>query len=225
MSANETRHEVDVTAEDGSVLGRVSVVLLRPARSKATVVTAHGAGGTMDTPSIVSLGQDLASRGVTFARFNFLYSERGKRAPDKQPTLVATWRSVADWVRSETRPKRLFLGGRSMGGRMASYLVADGYPCEGLFFLAYPLHPPGKPEKLRKDHLPSIEVPILFVSGTRDTFAQLPLLQPVVDELEATLHLIEGADHGFRVPKKLGRSAEAVSAEVTTTLMDFISHS
>ena len=164
--------KVEVTGENGKELGQVSVSLARPRRSKATAIIAHGAGGTMDTPSIVGVQEQLAANGITAARFNFLYSEKKKRSPDKQPALVATWRLVADWVKKQVKPKKLFLSGRSMGGRMASYLVAEGYPCDGVFFLAYPLHPPGKPERQRKDHLPKIKVPMLFVSGTRDALTR-----------------------------------------------------
>ena len=220
MSATKTR--VEVTAEDGKELGQVSVSLARPARSKATAIIAHGAGGTMDTASIVGVQERLAANGITAARFNFLYAEKKRRSPDKQPALVATWRAVSDWVKKEVKPKKLFLSGRSMGGRMASYLVAEGYPCDGVFFLAYPLHPPGKPERQRKEHLPKIKVPMLFVSGTRDAFAQLELLEPVVKSSNAKLHLIEGADHGFRVPKKYGRTTKDVDEEVTAAVLDFI---
>ena len=176
----------------------------------------------MDTPSIVSVQKNLAAHGVTAVRFNFLYAENNKRSPDKQDKLVATWRSVADWARKELKPKKLFLAGRSMGGRMASYLVADGYPCDGIFFLAYPLHPPGKPERQRKEHLPKIKVPMLFVSGTRDSFAQLDLLKPVVKKVKAKLHLIEEADHGFKVPKRTGKTPKDVDDEVTAAVVEFI---
>lgn len=212
-----------MTDEAGEPIGSVSVSVAKPARSKATVIIAHGAGGTMDTPSIVSLQKRLESKGITAVRFNFLYSEKKKRAPDRQPALTAAWRSVADWVKKELRPKKLFLSGRSMGGRMASYLVAEGYPCDGIFFLAYPLHPPGKPDRQRKDHLPKINVPMLFLSGSRDAFATLELLEPVVKASKARLHVIEGADHGFKVPKKYGRSPKQVDEEVTAAVLEFIS--
>lgn len=222
MSVRERTAEVDVRDDDGVSLGSVSVSVARPSRSKATVVIAHGAGGNMDTPSIVSLQHDLAASSVSAVRFNFLYSEKGRRAPDRQPKLVATWRAVASFVRSELRPKKLFLAGRSMGGRMASYLAADGYACDGLVFLAYPLHPPGKPDRLRKDHLANVSVPLLFISGTRDSFAGLPLLEPLAKQLKARLFLLEGADHGFKVPKKLGRSVREVEQDVAATVLEFI---
>jgi hypothetical protein len=176
----------------------------------------------MDTPSLKGLQERLASSGVTAVRFNFLYSEKGKKSPDRQPDLIACWRSVADWVKREIAPSRLFLGGRSMGGRMASYLVAEGYPCDGIFFLAYPLHPPGKREQQRKEHLPNIRVPMLFISGTNDAFAGLDLLEPVVREIGASLHLLEKADHGFRVPKSTGKSAREIEDEVARTVLAFV---
>ena len=225
MSHDGREARIDVVADDGSALGAVSAHIAKPKRSKATVLIAHGAGGTKDTPSIVSLAEALADKQITSVRFNFLYTEKGRRSPDKQPTLTSTWRSVADWARAELRPKRLFLAGRSMGGRMASYLAADGYGCDGLIFLAYPLHPPGKQDRLRKDHLPGIGVPMLFVSGTRDSFAELSLLEPIVRELDARLLLLEGADHGFRVPKKYGRSTEEVDEAVLGAVVDFVSRS
>lgn len=213
---------VPVRDEEGKELGETSVSVSGPEGSVLSVIIAHGAGGSMDTPSIVSLQSRLASAGVGAVRFNFLYSERGRRSPDRRPTLLACWRSVAEWVERELQPKRLVLAGRSMGGRMASYLVADGFPCDGLIFLAYPLHPPGKPDKQRRDHLATIGVPMLFVSGTRDNFAYLDLLRPLVEELGARLQLIEGGDHGFKVPKKLGRSSEDVEDEVASTVLAFV---
>lgn len=220
---SQSKAKVVVTGDDGTELGRVTVAVTRADGAKATVIIAHGAGGTMDTPSIVGLQTKLAANGITAARFNFLYSEMGKRAPDSQPALLAVWRSVADWVKNELEPKKLFLSGRSMGGRMASYLVAEGYPCDGIVFLAYPLHPPGKPDRQRKDHLPKIKVPTLFVSGSRDAFARLDLLEPVVEKSKAKLHVIEGADHGFKVPKKSGRAPKEVEDEVVATLIEFMS--
>jgi predicted alpha/beta-hydrolase family hydrolase len=127
-------------------------------------------------------------------------------------------------VRNELEPEELYLAGKSMGGRMVSYMVAEGYPCQGMFFLGYPLHPPGKTDQLRKEHLPSIRVPILFLSGTRDTLCKLDLLKPVVEELgsRATLHIVEGGDHSFKVPKKMGRSEEEVTGEIVDSITRWI---
>ena len=109
-----------------------------------------------------------------------------------------------------------------MGGRMASYLVADGYACDGLFFLAYPLHPPGQRNRQRKDHLPRIRVPMLFVAGTNDAFAELDLLEPLVSALGASLFLLERADHGFKAPKSAGRTAREIEDEVARTVLAFL---
>jgi uncharacterized protein len=224
----ESRRKVPVTNEKGELLSEVSVSVAvavpESGSSKTLAIVAHGAGGNMDSPAIKGLQQRLAAGGVAAVRFNFPYSEKKKKGPDKQPVLVACWRSVADWARRELAPRRVFLGGRSMGGRMASYLVADGYPVDGIFFVAYPLHPPGKRDQQRKDHLPRIRVPMLFVSGTRDAFANLDLLEPVVKEIgaRAKLHLIEGADHGFKVPKSLGRAPREIEDEVARTVLGFL---
>jgi hypothetical protein len=213
--------QVPVVTEEGSTLGQVSLAVAPNERSSTVAVIAHGAGGNMESPAITGLQKRLAS-SVTAVRFNFVYSERGKTSPDRQAALVACWRSVADWVRKELQPEKLYLGGRSMGGRMASYLVAEGYPTDGIFFVAYPLHPPGKPEQQRKEHLASIRVPMLFVSGTNDAFAKLELLEPVVSRLGARLHLIEGADHGFKVPKSQKRKPEEIEDEVARVVLAFL---
>ncbi|MGH9321507.1 MAG: alpha/beta hydrolase family protein [Vicinamibacteria bacterium] len=221
----DRRAKVPVTNPEGAPLSpgsEVTVSVAQGSGSGAAAIIAHGAGGNMDTPSLRGLQQSLASSGVTAVRFNFLYSEKKKKSPDRQPILIDCWRSVADWVRREHSPSKLFLGGRSMGGRMASYLVADGYPADGVFFIAYPLHPPGKRDRQRKDHLPRIGVPMLFVSGTADAFANMDLLEPVVRELHAQVHFIEGADHGFKVPKSRGKTAREIEDEVARTVLAFI---
>jgi len=124
----------------------------------------------------------------------------------------------------ELAPGRLFLGGKSMGGRVASHLAAAGAECEGLLFLGYPLHPAGKPERLRDGHLADIECPMLFVEGTRDPLCRLELLQPVLARLgnRARLHLIEGGDHSFRLPKRLGRSEREVWDEILEAAIDWM---
>jgi predicted alpha/beta-hydrolase family hydrolase len=213
--------KVSVTSSDNEVLGEVSVSVVVPKAYRRAAVIGHGAGGNMHTRLLVDVQRGLVEHSVAAVRFNFLYSERGKRAPDRRPQLLACWRSMADWVRNELEPEELFLAGKSMGGRMVSYMVAEGYPCEGLFFLGYPLHPPGKTDQLRKDHLPSIETPMLFISGTRDALCKLDLLNPVVQELapRATLHIIEGGDHSFKVPKKMGRSENDVTSEIVDAIV------
>ena len=212
----EERFKVVVHSGEGKALGEVSASVARPQQYERVVILAHGAGKNMDSPLLISMQNHLADKSIAAVRFNFLYTEKGKRAPDRRPQLEACWRSVADWTRDKLAPQQLFLSGKSMGGRMASYLVAEGYPCEGIFFLGYPLHPPGKTDQLRKDHLPSIKVPMLFIAGTRDSLSKLELLEPIIQELgpKATLHLIEGGDHSFRVPKRSGRTSDEIQEEI-----------
>ena len=133
-------------------------------------VCAHGAGGSMNDRAMVQTAKALRSRGIGVVRFNFLYKEKGSGRPDPMPSLKKVVSAVVDRVRKELRPKTLLIGGRSMGGRAASMLAAEGFECDGLLLLAYPLHPPGQPEKLRDAHLPAIRVPVLCFNGTRDPF-------------------------------------------------------
>ena len=215
----ETYYKVDVLYE-GDVPGQVSVAVAHPKKIRAVAIMAHGAGGDMNAKLLVQLQNGLAARSVAVVRFNFLYSERSKRAPDRRPQLEAAWRSVADWSRKELKSDAIFLGGKSMGGRMASYVAAEGYPCSGVFFLGYPLHPPGKTDKQRREHLPSIPVPTLFIQGERDSFAKLNLIHEVVDEMGggATLHVITEGDHSFKVPKRVGRTEGEVTQEILDVL-------
>ena len=170
----------------------------------------HGAGGTLDTPSLRAYAEAMASRGVRVVRFNLPYAEAGRKSPGPKERDEACWRAVATALRPQTA--RLLLGGRSYGGRMASQAVAAGAPCDGLVFLAYPLHPPGKTEALRTAHLAAIRVPMLFLQGTRDPFAEPTLLAHAIDALaRATLHRVEGGDHALTVR---GRTLADVVAEL-----------
>jgi predicted alpha/beta-hydrolase family hydrolase len=193
----------------------VSGAVHRPTSNRrSTLVWAHGAGGNMDTPNVVGLAEGLADRGVEVVRFNFLYREQGRKAPDRGEKLEACYLAVAGTVAGNA--DRLYLGGGSMGGRIASQIVAAGFGAAGLAFQSYPLHPPGKPERLRDAHLYGISVPMLFVSGTKDEFASGDLLDGIIAKLpSATLHRIEGANHGLRVK---GRAPADVLAEVVDTI-------
>ncbi len=186
--------------------------------STTYLILGHGAGGNLYTPTLVKFAVALASRGVGAVRFNFPYAEAKRKVPDSQATLEACCRSVAEHVAS--RASGLFLGGRSMGGRIASHLVADGFPATGLVFLGYPLHPPGQPTRLRDAHLRKVHVPMLFLQGSRDAFAQPDLLARTVSQLKtATLHIVEGGDHGLSVR---GRAPEDVTQELLDTTVDWI---
>jgi predicted alpha/beta-hydrolase family hydrolase/ubiquinone/menaquinone biosynthesis C-methylase UbiE len=185
---------------------------------RATFVLAHGAGGDMNHPQLVAFGDGLAACGIEVIRFNFPYREAGRKAPDPQEKLEACYWAVAKEV--STTADRLYLGGGSMGGRIASQITADGFPAAGLIFQSYPLHPPGKPERLRDAHLKRIAVPMLFVWGTKDPFARPDLLEATLATLpNATLHRIEGGDHGLKVS---GRKPAEVVDEVVRVISDWI---
>ena len=184
---------------------------------RAVFVCAHGAGGSMSDRSTLGAANALRSRGIGVVRFNFLYKEKGSGRPDPMPKLMATISAVVDRTRAELgSPRPLIIGGRSMGGRAASMMAADGYDADGLLLLAYPLHPPGQPEKLRDAHLPRIAMPVLCINGTRDPFCTPALMERVVKTVTAPweMHWLDGADHSFHVLKSSGRNDAAVLAEV-----------
>jgi len=155
-------------------------------------------------------------RGFDLVRFNFPYREKMSGRPDAMPRLKECIAAVASHARRELAPRKLLLGGRSMGGRAASMLAAEGFACEGLVLLAYPLHPAGKPEQLRDTHLANIKVPVLCVNGTRDALCRRELMEPVVARLTTrwTMHWLEGADHSFHVLKASGRTDADVLDEI-----------
>jgi predicted alpha/beta-hydrolase family hydrolase len=178
-----------------------------------TLVLAHGAGAPQTHPWMVGAAEGLASRGVRVVTFNFPYMEQKRRAPDSPAVAQACFRSVVAHTRADLgEGVRVFLGGKSFGGRMASHLAADREPAvAGLVCLGYPLHPPGKPDLLRVKHLCGIAVPVLIVQGSRDTFGTPGELRPHLAAIKApvTLHVVEGGDHSFRQPKKLAPDPKA----------------
>jgi len=179
-------------------------------------VCAHGAGGHRDDRGMTQLTRILEPQNIAVVRFNFDYREKGSKRPDPMPVLKSRMRGVIERARSELAPERLLIGGRSMGGRVATMLAADGLACDGLLLFAYPLHPAGQPEKLRDAHLPKIRVPVLCFNGTRDALCTQELMNDVVKRLTApwTMHWLEGADHSFHVLKSSGRTDEDVLAEI-----------
>ena len=181
-----------------------------------TFIFAHGAGGNMNDRGVVGTANALRARGIGVVRFNFLYKEKKSSRPDPMPRLKDTFSAVVARVREELNPGTLILGGRSMGGRAASMLVADGLPCQGLLLLAYPLHPPGKPEQLRDAHLPAIRVPVLCFNGTRDPFCTRSLMEEVLKRMRTdwSMEWVEGADHSFHVLKSSGTTDAAVLSEM-----------
>lgn len=195
----------------------VSAVLCRPADAGWGLVLAHGAGAGMHHHFMESLVEALAERRVATLRYQFPYMEQGRRRPDAKPLLLASVRAAVHLAGTLLEGLPLFAGGKSMGGRMTS-LAASAEPLagvSGLVFYGFPLHPAGRSGTQRGDHLRSLDVPTLFLQGSRDKLADLDLLRPVVEQLEqADLRVIDGADHSFQVLKRSGRTAEEVLAEL-----------
>ena len=194
------------------------------------VLLAHGAGAGRDAAPLVAVARALAAAGIPSLRFDFPYRAGGRKAPDRPPVLLAAVREAAAELASCTGlpPERLVLGGRSMGGRYCSLAVGDAddpLPALGLLLLGYPLHPAGRPESLRVEHFPRLEVPVLFLSGDRDALAGKADLQHWVATIPGpvTFHWLAGADHGYRVPKSLGGQGEAaVMAEVAQAATEWV---
>jgi uncharacterized protein len=204
--------------------GDVSVVWDGSGRASDVVVLAHGAGNDLKSAFMAHVAGGLADAGLAVCRFNFLYTERGRRAPDRPALLEETYRSVLESARSDRADARLFIGGKSMGGRIASHLAAAGDRVDGLVFLGYPLQPPGKPEKIRSAHLADVKVPMLFVEGTRDPFCPLETLEVVLADLavESTVVVIDDGDHSFKVRKSSGRSTEQALDEVVAAVAEWV---
>lgn len=210
-----------VNVELGS-LGRVSAILQRPPDAWLLYVLAHGAGGGMRHKFLESISAALAGRGVATMRYQFPYMEAGLKRPDSPRVAEATVEAAARRASELAPGLPIIAGGKSFGGRMTSGAAAGGLlpGVKGLVFLGFPLHPPGQPGTSRAEHLAQVDVPMLFLQGTRDAFAKLDLLRPVCRGLEprTTLHLIEGGDHSFRVPKSSGRTPAEVLDELADAL-------
>lgn len=195
----------------------------KKSRVGITLILGHGAGAPQSHPFMVLFANGLAERGLDVMTFNFVYMDQRRGAPDPKAKLEACYNAVIEAARKNKKLKgnRLAIGGKSMGGRIASQVAATPESGElvGLVFLGYPLHPPGNPEKLRDAHLPQIKAPLLFVQGSRDAFGSADEIKATIKKhrLKATLHVVEGGDHSLKVPKIAGPQ-EAVFA----TLMDTI---
>lgn len=181
-------------------------------RAGVALILGHGAGAGQTSGFIVEFATTLAARGIDIVTFNFLYTEHGRRIPDPNARLEACFRAVIEAVHRRVAAK-LAIGGKSMGGRIASQVAAGGAgELAGLVFLGYPLHPPGRPDRLRANHLLDVRTPMLFVQGSRDAFGTPAELQPIIDQLEPPpdLYVVEGGDHSFRVPKSAGIAQQEV---------------
>lgn len=207
---------VTIPVEDkGSVSGVLSIPEGYPPEGGIGAIFAHGAANDMNNPLIVWIADGLCQAGYSTLRFNFLYREKGKDSIDSQGTLEKTWSSALAFFKENSgcHPKEVIAVGKSLGGRVASQMIADGkLDVNRLVFLGYPLHPPGKKEKIRDEHLYRIKIPMLFFAGARDPFADLSLLKGVVDKIEGdrTLEIIEGGNHSFDLPESSDASQEAV---------------
>jgi uncharacterized protein len=202
--------------------GEVSALLSWPAKARWLLVLAHGAGAGMSHPFMENLAGELADVSVATLRYQFPYMEDRRRVPDAPAVLAATVVAAVRAAAEAAPDLPLLAGGKSMGGRMTSQ-AASLHPLDGvrgLVFFGFPLHPPNRPATKRADHLPKITIPMLFLQGTRDTFADLELLRPVCATLgsRATLHLMEEADHSFHVPKRSGKSNAEVLHELAETV-------
>ncbi len=202
------------------------------------LVLGHGAGAPMTHPFMEALAQTLATRGISTLRYNFAYAEMGRRRPDRHPRLLAVIASALEVGKELAADLPLFAGGKSMGGRMTTTLVAqerrtsaaDGARANlfpqprGLVLFGFPLHPPGRPGTERGDHLAQVSCPMLFLQGTRDRLADLELLRPVLARLgsRATLKVVDGGDHSFGVLKRSGRTSAEVLAEVADKTREWV---
>jgi predicted alpha/beta-hydrolase family hydrolase len=170
----------------------------------------------MSDRGMQGVAETMRSVGLGVVRFNFVYRQKKSSRPDPMPRLKECITAVVARTRVEIAPNRLLIGGRSMGGRAASMLAADGFACDGLLLLAYPLHPAGRPEQLRDAHLPTLTIPVLCINGTRDPLCRPDLMEATLKKVRTlwTMHWVEGADHSFHVRKSSGRTDAKVLDEI-----------
>jgi predicted alpha/beta-hydrolase family hydrolase len=243
--------QLPISLDDGSSVTGLLYRPLRAARSGVTLILGHGAGAGQLHPFMQLFASGLAERGIDTLTFNFQYMEQGRRVPDPKAKLENCYRAVMEAARKHKKLKgnRLVIGGKSMGGRIASQVAAldcggltplsdsanssrksksqvapSPDDIAGLVFLGYPLHPPGKPDQLRDAHLPQIKAPMLFVQGSRDAFGSPDELRATIKKhhLPATLHIVEGGDHSLKVPKALGIPQDEVYASALNAIAAWI---
>ena len=197
-------------------------------RRPATLILAHGAGAGLRHPFMIGFALALRERGLDVVTFNFLYMHQGRHVPDRMPQLVACYRAVIAATREslESARERLFIGGKSMGGRAATHVASEdpALPLKGIVLLGYPLHPPGRPDRPRDAHLPGVKRPMLVVQGARDSFGTPDELTPVLAKLapSPTLHTVEGGDHSFKISGKDARKQAVAYGEIQDTIVAWI---
>ncbi|MFP5264012.1 MAG: alpha/beta family hydrolase [Blastocatellia bacterium] len=197
---------IEIKSGDGESVSALAYAAKANKRAGVTMLLAHGAGANQLSGFMVSFAEGLSARGIDAVTFNFLYTEQGRRAPDRNNKLEACYRAAIATISKDKTlgSNRLILGGKSLGGRIASQVAASGVgDAAGLVFLGYPLHPPGRPDRLRREHLSLIRAPMLFVQGSRDPFGTPGELRPIIESLQApaAVYAVEGGDHSFTVRK------------------------
>ena len=226
MTSLKSPSELTVPVSTGAAT--TALVYRATAGAGAALILGHGAGAGQRSTFMVDFARALAALGIDCITFNFLYTEQGRRIPDRAPALEVCYRAVIDRVRAEVESahRSLFIGGKSMGGRIGSQVAAadPALALGGLVFLGYPLHPPGKPMERRDKHLPAIGRPMLFVQGTRDAFGTPNELAPILAPLEPApiIHTVAGGDHSFKLSRRDPAAQAAVYAEVQHAIVDFI---
>jgi uncharacterized protein len=195
-------------------------------RKQITLILGHGAGANQLSGFMRMVAGGLAARGFDAMTFNFLYKEQGRSAPDPKARLESCYRAIIEAARKHRKLKnnRLLIGGKSMGGRIASQVAAENAEgISGLVFLGYPLHPPGQPDKLRMEHLKQINVPMLFCQGSRDTFGNEDEIRALKKKLRlpATLYFIAGGDHSFKAPKSAGKTQDEIHEAVMEQIVEW----
>jgi predicted alpha/beta-hydrolase family hydrolase len=222
--------EIQISVDERDSVTALLYQASNPRRARITMILGHGAGANQLSPFMRLMGTGLSDRGIDVLTFNFVYMEQGRRVPDSRAKLENCFSAVIETAAKHKRLKGnlIVIGGKSMGGRIASQVAAlerheaTPHPAlAGLVFLGYPLHPPGKPEQLRDAHLPLVGAPMLFVQGSRDAFGSSEEIRAIIKKhhLPATLHVVEGGDHSLKVAK----SADVTQAEVYEATLDAIS--
>ncbi len=213
--------EIKINGQAGKVTG----ILQNPSSARCLFLFAHGAGAGMDHVFMEKAAQSLADVDIATLRYNFPYTEKGGKRPDPAPVLLQTIQSAYLAAKEYANGLPVFAGGKSMGGRMTSTAASKGLltGVKGIVFYGFPLHAPGQPSNHRAEHLYHVEEPMLFLQGTKDKLADLTLLQPVIDNLrgKATIHIVEGADHSFHLPKSAGKSDEDVLKELALKVREW----
>jgi predicted alpha/beta-hydrolase family hydrolase len=221
MNVTENRIKIKVSEKHGDVSG----ILILPDDAKYLLMFAHGAGAGMSHSFMEKAAQNLAAVSIATLRYNFPYTEKHGKRPDPAPVLLQTVQCVYLAAQELASGLPVFAGGKSMGGRMtstaASKKLLEGI--KGIVFFGFPLHAPGQPSNHRAEHLHRVREPMLFLQGTKDKLADLNLLQPVINDLKnnATLHIVDGADHSFHLPKSAGKTDDEALNELARKVKEW----